>query len=65
MAKTMPGAADKAPDPAPQQYECLLAIEHTADHKIYPVGSVIHLDHLTQAHRDRLVLLGYVRPVKK
>lgn len=43
-------------------YVCLWPIEHTEEKRLYPAGSVICLDHLPPALRERLVLKGYVRP---
>jgi hypothetical protein len=43
-------------------YVCLVALDHTVDKRIYPAGSVICLDHLPPALRERLMLRGYVRP---
>ena len=42
-------------------YVCLWPLEHTEDKRIYPAGSVISLDHLSPALREKLVLRGYVR----
>lgn len=53
----------KVRDEAPQEYACLVPIDHTADGRIYPVGSVIRLAHLTAAQVHVLVTAGYVRPV--
>lgn len=49
--------------PAPQEYECLVPIDHTGDRCIYPAGTIIRLDHLAPAMIDRLVTRGFVRPV--
>ncbi len=46
------------------EFECLVPIDHTADHCIYPAGAIIKLDHLTPERVKLLVDRGYVRPVK-
>ena len=45
------------------EYRCLVPIDHTADHCIYPAGSVIKLDHLAPDRVQLLVSRGYVEPV--
>jgi hypothetical protein len=50
---------------APTEYEALVNIDHTGDGCIYPTGSVIRLDHLTPERIERLIGLGYVKPVKR
>jgi hypothetical protein len=47
-----------------QEYECLVPIDHTADHCIYPAGSIIKLAHLSADKVKLLVDRGYVTPVK-
>lgn len=47
-----------------QEFECLVPIDHTADHCIYPAGAIITLEHLSDAAVKLLVDRGYVRPVK-
>lgn len=44
-------------------YEGLVAIDHTADHCIYPAGARFRLDHLTPEKIKMLIDRGYVRPV--
>ena len=47
-----------------QEYEALVPLDHTADHCIYPAGSVVKLDHLSKAQVTILLDRGYVRPIK-
>lgn len=47
-----------------QEFECLVPIDHTADHCIYPAGATITLDHLPAEKVKLLVDRGYVKPVK-
>ena len=47
-----------------QFFECLVPIDHTADHYIYPVGTVIKLDHLAPDKVKLLIERGYVKLVK-
>ena len=47
-----------------QEFECMVPIDHTADHCIYPAGSIITLEHLPAEKVKLLVDRGYVRPVK-
>lgn len=46
-----------------QGYEALVPLDHTADHCIYPAGSVVKLDHLSKEQITVLLDRGYVRPV--
>ena len=62
MSRVTPGGAEQQPAAPVLLYECLVAIDHTADHRIYPAGSVINLEHLPAAARAMLVARGYVRP---
>jgi hypothetical protein len=71
MSKRKPGAAEQAPEDAvvekaaeaPVVYEALQAIDHTADYRIYPKGSLIRLNHLAPAQIQKLIDRGYVRRV--
>jgi hypothetical protein len=47
-----------------QEFECMVPIDHTADHCIYPAGALITLGHLSAEKVQLLVGRGYVRPVK-
>ena len=47
-----------------QKFECLVPIDHTADHCIYPAGTTIKLDHLAPDKVKLLIERGYVKPVK-
>lgn len=65
-------ATDKKAPAGPQEagqpeatYEALVNIDHTGDGCIYPAGSVIRLDHLAPERIERLIAMGYVKPVKR
>jgi hypothetical protein len=46
-----------------QKYVCLAPLDHSGDHRIYPVGAVVTLEHLAPEMVQRLVDGGHVRPV--
>jgi hypothetical protein len=55
--------AVEEPRKKPQEYVTLTAIDHSADHRIYPAGAVVRLDHLAPAQIKKLIDRGHVRPV--
>jgi hypothetical protein len=46
------------------RYKTLVALDHTADHCIYPAGTVVSLDHLDSGQVAILLKRGYVVEVK-